>query len=113
MQGAKGLSPDQIRAFLKASEEVHFQDRNREEVYQWVSETLRLQGYRRLGRTARGLVRRYVEKMTGLSRAQIARRITQYLAFVNLIWPLLMLSFGPTWPLFRLHSQTPLLDPLP
>jgi hypothetical protein len=34
-------------------------------------------------------------------------------AFVNLIWPLLMLSFGPTWPLFRLHSQTPLLDCLP
>ena len=79
MQGAKGLSPDQIRAFLKASEDVHFQGRNREEVCQWVSETLRLQGYRRLGRTARGLVRRYVEKMTGLSRAQIARRITQYL----------------------------------
>ena len=34
-------------------------------------------------------------------------------AFVNLIWPLLMLSFGPTWPLFRLPVQTPLLDPLP
>ena len=36
-----------------------------------------------------------------------------YSAFVNLIWPLLMLSFGPTWPLFRLPVQTPLLDPLP
>jgi hypothetical protein len=34
-------------------------------------------------------------------------------AFVNLIWPLLMLSFGPTWPLFRLPLQTSLLDPLP
>ena len=34
-------------------------------------------------------------------------------AFVNLIWPLLMLSFGPTWPLFRLPSQTQFLDPLP
>ena len=78
MQGAKGLSLDQIRAFLKASEEVHFQGRSREEVYQWVSETLHLQGYRRLGRTARGLVRRYVGKMTGLSRAQITRLITQY-----------------------------------
>lgn len=80
MQGAKGLSLDQIRAFLKASEEVRFQGRNREEVYQWVSETLRLQGYRRLGRTARGLVRLYIGKMTGLSRAQITRLITQYVA---------------------------------
>jgi transposase InsO family protein len=78
VQGAKGLSLDQIRAFLKASQEVQFQGCSREEVYQWVSETLRLQGYRRLGRTARGLVRRYVEKMTGLSRAQITRLITQY-----------------------------------
>ena len=30
-------------------------------------------------------------------------------AFVNLIWPLLMLSFGPTWSPFRLPVQTPLL----
>ncbi len=34
-------------------------------------------------------------------------------AFVNLIWPLLMLSFGPTWPWFRLPLQTPLADLLP
>jgi hypothetical protein len=33
-------------------------------------------------------------------------------AFVNLIWPLLMLSFGPTWLLFRLPAQTLLVDPL-
>jgi transposase InsO family protein len=32
-----------------------------------------------LKRSGRGLVRRYVEKMTGLSRAQITRLITQYL----------------------------------
>ena len=34
------------------------------------------------------------------------------LAFVNLIWPLLMLSFGPTWLSFRLPAQTVLLDPV-
>jgi hypothetical protein len=39
--------------------------------------------------------------------------VTIAIAFVNLIWPLLMLSFGPTWPLFRLPSQTQFLDPLP
>ena len=39
--------------------------------------------------------------------------IVEQVAFVNLIWPLLMLSFGPTWPLFRLPSQTQFLDPLP
>jgi hypothetical protein len=48
-------------------------------------------------------------------RYVVAPMVDGYLwhAFVNLIWPLLMLSFGPTWPLFRLPSQTQFLDPLP
>jgi len=31
-------------------------------------------------------------------------------AFVNLIWPLLILSFGPTWASICLPQQTPLLN---
>src|SRR5207249_7580624 len=39
---------------------------------------------------------------------KVARRVQDdEVAFVNLIWPLLILSFGPTWPSFRLLSQTP------
>jgi len=76
--GAK-LSLEQIRAFLEASEEVRFEGRDREEVYGWVNQTLRGQGYQDLKRSGRGLVRRYVEKMTGLSRAQTTRLITMYL----------------------------------
>src|SRR4051812_36874375 len=45
-----------------------------------VNQTLRGQKYEDLKRRARGLVRRYVEKMTGLSRAQPTRLITQYVA---------------------------------
>lgn len=78
MKAADQLSLEQIRAFLEASEEVGFKGRNREEVYGWVNATLRQQGYERLGRKGRGLVRRYVEKMTGLSRAQTTRLITVY-----------------------------------
>ena len=81
MQAGERLSLEQIRAFLEASEEVQFEGRNREEVYGWVDQTLRGQGCEELGRTGRGLVRRcYLEKMTGLSRAQVTRLITQYLA---------------------------------
>jgi hypothetical protein len=78
MQSGERLSLEQIRAFLEASEEVEFAGRNREEVYGWVEETLRQQNYGELGRADRGLVRRYLQKMTGLSRAQITRLITQY-----------------------------------
>jgi len=73
-----GLSLDEIRVFLKASEAVHFEGEKKEEVYAWVSGCLGEQNWVELGRTARGLVRRYMEKMTGLSRAQITRLITQY-----------------------------------
>ena len=40
--------------------------------------TLREQGYSRLGRVGKGLVRRYIAKMTGRSRAQVTRLIGQF-----------------------------------
>jgi hypothetical protein len=73
------LNLEQIRAFLDATHEFGFQGRNREEIYGWVNQTLREQKYDELKRSGRGLVRRYVEKMTGLSRAQTTRLITLYL----------------------------------
>lgn len=79
MQTKRGLSREEIQAFLEASDELHFEGQCREEVYGWVNETLRQQNYGELGRTGRGLVRRYIQKMTGLSRAQVTRLITQYL----------------------------------
>jgi hypothetical protein len=79
MEAAERLSLEQIRAFLDASDGVGFEAKNRKELYEWVNGTLREQGYDRLGRRSRGLVRRYVAKMTGLSRAQVTRLIGQYL----------------------------------
>jgi transposase InsO family protein len=74
-----GLSLDEIRAFLRATGEHHFEGQNREEIYTWVNQTLRQYNYSELGRAGRGLVRQYVGKMTGLSRAQVTRLITQFL----------------------------------
>lgn len=79
MQVAERLSLEQIRAFLDASDEVIFKGRDRGEVYGFVSQALQRQGYRALKRRSRGLVRRYLEKLTGLSRAQMTRLITLYL----------------------------------
>jgi len=79
MQAGERLSLEQIRAFLEASDEVRFEGRNREEVYSWVEQILWQQGYRDLKRAGRGLVRRYLEKTTGLSRAQVTRLIRLYL----------------------------------
>jgi len=73
------MSLEQIAAFLEGSSEVEFKGKDRSEVYAWVNETLRSQHYERLKRNERGLVKRYVEKMTGLSRAQATRLIGVYL----------------------------------
>ena len=59
MQARECLSLEQIRAILEASNEVGFKARNREEVYGFVSETLRQQRYHELKRRSRGLIRRY------------------------------------------------------
>jgi transposase len=45
-----------------------------------VEQVLRQQQYAKQGRKARGLLRRYLEKMTGLSRAQVTRLIARYRA---------------------------------
>jgi hypothetical protein len=78
MQETEKLSLGQIRAFLEASGEVQFEGQNRTEVYGWVNSTLRQHDYERMGRSGKGLLRRFLEKMTGYSRAQIARMIAQY-----------------------------------
>jgi len=79
MRNGERLSLEQIRTFLTASEEFRFEANNREEVYSWVRRTLVEQEYGVQKRDAKGLLRSYVGKMTGLSRAQVTRLIGQYL----------------------------------
>lgn len=80
MHEAEKLCLDQIEAFLNASEEIRFEAENRQQTYGWVEQVLRQQQYSKQGRKARGLVRRYLEKMTGLSRAQVTRLIARFLS---------------------------------
>ena len=75
MDDTKAMSLEQIRAFLAASGEVRFAGQRRAEVYEWVERTLVRHEYASLGRADKGVVRQYVGRMTGLSRAQVTRLI--------------------------------------
>jgi hypothetical protein len=75
MKNGERLGLEQIREFLAASEEFRFEANNREEIYSWVTKTLVEQEYSGQKREGKGLVRSYVGKMTGLSRAQVTRLI--------------------------------------
>lgn len=69
---------DQVRAFLDGSQpfELHIPDR--EQAYAFIADTLRGLRYGRLKRPDKGLVRRYLIKVTGFSRQQLTRLIARY-----------------------------------
>jgi transposase InsO family protein len=81
MDDSDATSLEQIRAFVAASSgTMQFAGRCRQEVYAWTEHTLVRHQYANLSRPEKGLLRRYVARMTGLSRAQVARLIFQYAA---------------------------------
>jgi hypothetical protein len=78
MDDSEAESLEQIRAFLARSGEVRFAGQRREGVYGWVEQTVVRHRYAGLDRPGKGLVRSYIARMTGLSRAQVTRLITAY-----------------------------------
>jgi transposase InsO family protein len=80
MDRAEELSLEAMGRIVAASEELRFEAEDRQHLYDWVEQVLVGQQYGQLGKAARGLVRRYVEKMTRLSRAQVTRLIARYTA---------------------------------
>lgn len=77
-QGIKTL--EEIRNFVSGASAVTFQPMSREAACLWMEETLRRFHYRSASRGDKGLLRQYLGKVSGLSRAQVTRRITQFLA---------------------------------
>jgi transposase InsO family protein len=75
---AEKLSLGQIQAFLSASETIRFEGETQAQIYHWIEQVLGRQEYHQQSRSARGLLRNYVVKMTGLSRAQVTRLIARY-----------------------------------
>jgi hypothetical protein len=79
MTQQRAMNLEEIRDFLDASQDFRFEGRHREEMYEWVKKTLVGQQYQIQGKAEKGLLRSYLGKMTGLSRAQVTRLIGQYL----------------------------------
>ncbi len=81
MNDAKLATLAQIREFLAGAADMAIQPRGeRKERYEFVRSTLARLGYRRLGRSEKSVVRTYLERMTGFSRAQLTRLIEQYVS---------------------------------
>ena len=68
----------QIKGFLAETEAVKFNKKSKKEAYCWIEETLRKFNYVILSKKEKGLIRRYLMKITGYSRSQLTRHIHQY-----------------------------------
>lgn len=79
MWNAESLSREQIREFLQSSEAIEFVGCGRDEKYAWVERALKAQRYGELGKGERGIVRAYLEKVTGMSASQMTRLIRRFL----------------------------------
>lgn len=66
-----------LATFLNSSEGMTFKAENKDEVYQWVQHTIVTFRYHFVKRQDKGTIKMYIEKMTGYSRAQVTRLITQ------------------------------------
>jgi transposase InsO family protein len=68
-----------IRKFLAGSAELKFKGLSRDEKYVWVARTLRKFGYFKLRKKVKALVKRYAQRITGYSDAQLTRLIARQL----------------------------------
>lgn len=77
------------------------QVRARADAYSFIEDTLQAFDYPRLGRDEKGVLRRFLGEMTGLSRAQITRLLRQYRTTGRLADH----RGGPTRPFSRRYSS--------
>ncbi len=78
MQHAERLTRAEMREFLSASSALSFAGTGRKQIYGLIEGVLRAQKYLGLAKKDKGIVRRYLVKISGLSVAQITRLIARW-----------------------------------
>jgi transposase InsO family protein len=69
---------EHVKQFVEGSQAIEFKGIHAQEKYRWIEEVLRKFKYHRLKRPGKGIIRTYLLKMTGYSRAQLARLVGKY-----------------------------------
>ena len=78
MNNARTITVPEIRSLLMSAEALDFTVTRRGEAYPWLERTLRELRYLKLGKADKGLVRQYVQKLTGYSRTQLTTLIARF-----------------------------------
>jgi hypothetical protein len=78
MKNLDQLSLSEMETLVSSSRKVTWQTEDNQAKYTWIAETLKAQRYSKLGKRAKGIVRRFLQKVTSTSRAQLTRLISQW-----------------------------------
>lgn len=78
MKNLEGLTLSEMEEFVKTNHKVAFEPGEREVRYGFVERVLQGHSYRKLSRSERGTVRRFLAKVTCFSRAQLNRLIGKW-----------------------------------
>jgi hypothetical protein len=78
MENWERLDLAEMEAFVENNRKVRFRAKAQQEAYRIIEAVLKEHTYRRLHKGPKGIVRRYLAKITGLSRAQVTRLIQRW-----------------------------------
>ena len=78
MDDRKLRTLEQIEEFLEGNNVVEFKRLEGDKQYEWIGLVLRRFNYPELRRHQKGMIRRYLQKVTGYSRAQVCRLMRRY-----------------------------------
>ena len=70
---------EQIEQVLESPRAIAFKGVRREQIYRWIELVLKRFDYFELNRKGKGLVREYLQRLSGLSRAQMTRLVLKCL----------------------------------
>jgi Integrase core domain len=71
----------QVQSFINGNQKIEFRGLNAHEKYNWIEEVLTRFRYSKLHKEGKGLIKSYLLKVTGYSRAQLTRLIRLYLQY--------------------------------
>ena len=81
MNEAQVRTVEQVRQVLEGTQALQFHAADDDEGrYRWIDTVLRRLGYRQLGRSDRGAVLAYLQRLSGYSRAQVTRLVSRWTA---------------------------------
>jgi hypothetical protein len=79
MDNLERLTLAEMEEFLTSNRQIQWSAAERESVYTLIEQVLKVQQYRRLSKGQKGTVKRFLAKVTGLSRAQLTRWIQRWM----------------------------------